>query len=52
LGGGGYAKAPTLHGGRGPANHDAHALVNFYLDKTAILVFRSGPPEKPRDARR
>eukprot|EP00667_Euglena_gracilis_P028026 EG_transcript_35304 len=30
-------------------NHDAYTIINFYLDKTAFLVFRSGPPEKPKE---
>eukprot|EP00996_Jenningsia_fusiforme_P004758 NODE_5619_length_656_cov_23.917628_g5236_i0.p1 GENE.NODE_5619_length_656_cov_23.917628_g5236_i0~~NODE_5619_length_656_cov_23.917628_g5236_i0.p1 ORF type:complete len:121 (+),score=30.82 NODE_5619_length_656_cov_23.917628_g5236_i0:104-466(+) len=31
--------------------HDANTLVNFYIDKIAYLVFRSGPPEKSDEHR-
>eukprot|EP01079_Euglenida_sp_SAG-EU17-18_P000009 gene9-2332_t len=30
-------------------NHDHQTMLNFYLDKTAFLVFRSGPPLKANE---
>lgn len=47
---------PSLLSGRlqvaptAPSPQPAPApIINFYLDKTAFLVFRSGPPEKPKE---
>lgn len=31
----------------GNVTNDAHSLLNFQLDNTWFLVFKSGPPEKP-----
>eukprot|EP00760_Papus_ankaliazontas_P004353 PhM_4_TR11824/c0_g1_i1/m.7982/K10418/DYNLL; dynein light chain LC8-type len=32
----------------GNVTADAKTVINFYLDTTAFLVFRSGPPEKEK----
>ena len=29
--------------------HDAYTMINFYLDKLAFLIFKSGPPEKEKE---
>jgi hypothetical protein len=34
----------------GNVTNDANTLINFQLDNTWFLVFRSGPPEKAPDA--
>lgn len=40
----------VIHGSNfaGNVTADAKTLINFYLDTSAFLVFRSGPPEKSK----